>query len=159
MHVSSSLFRHNTTSLNDHYINILLAIKYDHKLFDHTFYDTAFSDLFQFFSSYRMIFIIGSVPLFILISLSFSLCTDIFNRFQGRQSWGFWGVAISQNLGTGVVGNRRDGGGSWMGRKILLYLIMYRKYVRKWCLLKRNRIIWPEVAVNGHFLCLENQIF
>jgi len=104
MHVSSSLFRHNTTSLNDHYINILLAIKYDHKLFDHTFYDTAFSDLFQFFSSYRMIFIIGSVPLFILISLSFSLGTDICNRSQGRQSWGFCGVAISQNLGTGSWG-------------------------------------------------------
>src|SRR6218665_2677528 len=29
---------------------------------------------------------------------------------------------------------------------------MYRKYVRKWLLLKRNRIIWPEVAVNRHFL-------
>ena len=38
--------------------------------------------------------------------------------------------------------------GSWTGRDILLYLIMYRKYVRKWLLLKRNRIIWPEVAVN-----------
>ena len=29
---------------------------------------------------------------------------------------------------------------------------MYRKYVRKWWLLKRNRIICPEVAVNGQFL-------
>ena len=38
------------------------------------------------------------------------------------------------------------------GREILLYLIMYRKYVRKWLLLKRNRIICPEVAVNGLFL-------
>ena len=49
-------------------------------------------------------------------------------------------------------------GGSWTGREILLYLIMYRKYVRKWFLLKRNRIIWPEVAVNGNF-CQENQFF
>jgi len=38
------------------------------------------------------------------------------------------------------------------GREILLYLIMYRKYVRKWRLLKRNRIICPEVAVNEQFL-------
>src|SRR6218665_818121 len=29
---------------------------------------------------------------------------------------------------------------------------MYRKYVRKWRLLKRNRIICPEVAVNEQFL-------
>ena len=29
---------------------------------------------------------------------------------------------------------------------------MHRKYVRKWWLLKRNRIICPEVAVNGQFL-------
>src|SRR6218665_2366272 len=29
---------------------------------------------------------------------------------------------------------------------------MYRKYDRKWLLLKRNRIICPEVAVNGQFV-------
>src|SRR6218665_667425 len=29
---------------------------------------------------------------------------------------------------------------------------MYREYVRKWWLLKTNRIICPEVAVNGQFL-------
>src|SRR6218665_2089190 len=55
-----------------------------------------------------------------------------------------------------------------MGREILLYLIMYTKYVRKWLLLKRNRIIWLEVAVNGQFFawkiddffyCLKNQNF
>jgi len=28
---------------------------------------------------------------------------------------------------------------------------MYRKYVRKWWLLKRNRIICPEIAVNSQF--------
>src|SRR6218665_3016752 len=57
-----------------------------------------------------------------------------------------------QILGRGVAG--RVAGGSlesWTGREILLNLIMYRKYVRKWLLLKRNRIICPEVAVNGHF--------
>src|SRR6218665_2524552 len=37
------------------------------------------------------------------------------------------------------------------GREILLYLVMYWKYVQKWCLLKRNRIIWPGVAANGQF--------
>src|SRR6218665_1858251 len=40
--------------------------------------------------------------------------------------------------------------GLWTGRELLLYLIVYREYVRKWLLLKRNRLIWPEVAVNGH---------
>src|SRR6218665_1788806 len=57
-----------------------------------------------------------------------------------------------QILYRGVAG--RVAGGSlesWTGREILLYLIMYRKYVRKWLLLKRNRIICPEVAVNGQF--------
>src|SRR6218665_3227547 len=29
---------------------------------------------------------------------------------------------------------------------------MYRNYVQKWRLLKRNRIICPEIAVNGQFL-------
>ena len=72
------------------------------------------------------------------------------------------------------MGGRREGRrgslGSWTGREILLYLIMYRKYVRKWLLLKRNRIIWPEVAWKINFsnclkkskiseICLENSIF
>ena len=87
-----------------------------------------------------------------------------------------WGVATPRFWAGGVVGGRR---GSWTGRKILLYLTMYRKYFRKWWLLKRNRIIWPEIAVNSQFLpgkskfsvkspkesnffseiCLENQNF
>src|SRR6218665_1719147 len=58
----------------------------------------------------------------------------------------------------GRVGVAGGSLGSWTGREILLNFIMYRKYVRKWLLLKRNRIIWPEVAVNGNF-CLENQFF
>src|SRR6218665_4191946 len=39
-------------------------------------------------------------------------------------------------LGRGSCGDRREGRrgslGLWTGREILLYLIMYRKYVRKW---------------------------
>ena len=46
---------------------------------------------------------------------------------------------------------RRGSLESWTGRDILLYLIMYRNYVRKWLLLKRNKIICPDVAVNGQF--------
>ena len=42
---------------------------------------------------------------------------------------------------------------------MLLYLIMYRKYVRKWRLLKRNRIICPEVAVNEQFLPGKSNFF
>src|SRR6218665_3640288 len=53
-----------------------------------------------------------------------------------------------QILGRVVAGGSLE---SWTGREILLYLIMYRKYVRKWLLLKRNRIICTEVAVNGQF--------
>jgi len=51
--------------------------------------------------------------------------------------------------------------GSWTGREILLYLIMYMKYtyVRKWLLLKRNCIIWPEVALNGHFFAWKINFF
>jgi len=33
-----------------------------------------------------------------------------------------------------------------------VYAYVYRKYVRKWWLLKRNRIICPKVAVNKQFL-------
>jgi len=60
---------------------------------------------------------------------------------QGRQSWGL-GVT-NPRFWAGIVG---VAGG---GREILLYLIMYRKYVRKWLHLKRNRIIWPEVRVQS----------
>ena len=42
------------------------------------------------------------------------------------------------------AGDREEVAG---GREILLYLIIYRKYVRK-----RNKIICPEIAVNGKFL-------
>src|SRR6218665_1763149 len=63
-----------------------------------------------------------------------------------------------QISGRGVAG--RFAGGSlesWTGREILLYLIMYRyrKYVRKWLLLKRNRKICPGVAVNGKVFAWE----
>jgi len=61
---------------------------------------------------------------------------------QGRQSWGLGGRDPRFWAGV-VVGSQVVVDGSW----ILLYLIMYRKYVWKWWLLKRNRIICPEVAV------------
>ena len=38
-------------------------------------------------------------------------------------------------------------------------LVMYRKYVRKWWLLKRNRIICPEIVVNNQWNCLKNRFF
>ena len=57
-----------------------------------------------------------------------------------------WQALVNpQILGRGVVGGRE---GSWTGREILLYFIMY---IRKWWLLKRNRIICQEVAVNSPF--------
>src|SRR6218665_3888147 len=51
--------------------------------------------------------------------------------------------------------------GSWTGCEILLHLIMYRKYVRQWLLLKRNtcRIICPGVAVNVQFLPGKSNFF
>src|SRR6218665_1482775 len=93
---------------------------------------------------------------------------------QGHQSWGL--RVATPRFGQGVA--RRVAGRwlePWTGREILLYL--YRKYVRKWLLLKRYIIICPEVAVNGQFfawkveffnclkkskfseICLENSIF
>src|SRR6218665_2387193 len=59
-----------------------------------------------------------------------------------------------QDLGKGSWGVAGGSWESWTGREILdlLYVIMYRKYVQKRCLLKRNRIICPEVAVNEEFL-------
>jgi len=55
--------------------------------------------------------------------------------------------------GASILGRR---GGRMRGREILLYLMIYRKYAQKWWLLKRNRIIWPEAALNGQFF-LENR--
>ena len=74
----------------------------------------------------------------------------------GRQSWGtFWGSRPFR-FWAGGHENRRGSWGRSVGtsRKILFYLIMFKKYVRKWWLLKRNIIICPEVhvAVNGQIL-------
>jgi len=46
-----------------------------------------------------------------------------------------------------------------MGREILLYLIMYRKYVRKWWLLKRNRIICPKSNCKWAIFALKIDLF
>ena len=74
---------------------------------------------------------------------------------QGRQTWGL-GVATPRFLSRGLVGVAGESWGSLTGREIWLYLIKYsillRKYVRKWWLLKRIRIICQEVAVNEQFL-------
>ena len=77
-----------------------------------------------------------------------------------RASWAHAGTSIlgvrgsrTPDFAQGVVGGRRGGSqGSREGREILLYHIMYRNYARKWWLLKRYRIISPEVAVNEQFL-------
>ena len=49
----------------------------------------------------------------------------------------------------------------WTCREILFYLIMYRKYIQKWWLLKRNRKICPEVhvAVNEQVLPGKSNFF
>ena len=74
-----------------------------------------------------------------------------FPTCQGRQSWRV-GVA-TPIFWTG------ESWGSWTGREILLYVIMYWKYVRKRWLLERNRIIlhrssckWPIFAWKIEFL-------
>src|SRR6218665_2296260 len=82
-----------------------------------------FLDAFSFFSI---------LPLVILFSGKRLLS----HCYPGGQSWGLR-VATSRFW----AGGSREGRGgsleSWAGREILLYLIMYRKYVRKWLLLKR----------------------
>src|SRR6218665_3830136 len=77
---------------------------------------------------------------------------------QGCQSWGLR-VATPRFWAGGRSEGRRGWLESWTGSEILLYLIMYRKYVRKWLLLKRNRIICLEVAVNGQFFAWKIEFF
>src|SRR6218665_3227485 len=69
-------------------------------------------------------------------------------------------VATPRILGRGVAG-RLAGGAleSWTGREVLLYLIMYRKYVRKWLLWRKKRIICPEVTLNGQFFVGKSNFF
>src|SRR6218665_2219722 len=78
------------------------------------------------------------------------------------------GVSPPPRFWAGESWGRRRSRGS---REILIYRIIYSKYVSKWGILKRNRISWPEVAVNGQFcldkrkkrsfrkFCLENRDF
>src|SRR6218665_3892301 len=57
------------------------------------------------------------------------------DRGHRRQSWGVGGVTNPQDFGLGSrvgEGRRADREGSLTGRETLLYLIMYRKYVREW---------------------------
>src|SRR6218665_3528697 len=69
----------------------------------------------------------------------------------GASILGWVGGHDPQILGRGLWG-------SWTGHDILLYLIMYRKYILKWRFLKRNGIICPEVIVNGQFFKLREKI-
>jgi len=70
-------------------------------------------------------------------------------------------VGCTEGRDPQILGRRVEGGagGSWTGREILLYLIMYRKYAWKWWLLKGYRVICPEVAVNGQFLAEKSKKF
>ena len=83
----------------------------------------------------------------------------------------FWlGYAEGSILGVGRVATPRFRAGVSWGRRwivggrerVVKYYynnpIMYSKYFRQWRLLKRNKIICTEVAVNGQF-CLENRNF
>ena len=72
---------------------------------------------------------------------------------QGRQSWG----SRPPDFGRGVVEGRR-----WvLDRSWNIYLIMYRKYVWKWWLFKRNRIICQIFAWKIEFFlnCLKRSKF
>src|SRR6218665_3521617 len=99
-----------------------------------------FKSVFSPFFS-RGIFILLNPPLgnsFLLEKASLPLLSKDVNG-------GGWG-SRPPVLGRGVAG--RVAGGtleSGTGREILLYLIIYRyrKYVRKWLLLKMNRKIYP----------------
>ena len=84
---------------------------------------------------FYLVGITAAINTMIIIIVRIILAPD-----TGRQSWGLGGHDPQ------ILGRR-----SW-GRKILLNLIMYRKYARKWWLLKKNRIIRPEVAVNEQCL-------
>jgi len=77
-----------------------------------------------------------------------AVCLFLINvRGVSRGGWGSRPLYFGQ--GSWV---RRGIVRSWTGREILLFLVMYRKYVRKWWLLKRNWIICPEIVVNSQFL-------
>ena len=93
---------------------------------------------------------------FLLEKASFSLLSRVVNPGGCGSRPPYFGQG-----GRVEVAGRVAGGslGSWTGREILLYLIMYRKYVPEWLLLKINRIICPKVAVNGHFLLGKSNIF
>jgi len=70
-------------------------------------------------------------------------------------------VQESQSRGLGVATPSDFGLWGVAGWVVKYYynLIMYRKYVRKWWLLKRNRKMCPEVAVNGQFLPGKSKLF
>jgi len=76
-----------------------------------------------------------------LLNITETTSADWHKLAHRRQSWGL-GVSRPPRFWAGVMGSQGDHGvtGDHGGRETLLYLIMYRKYVRKWWLFKRSRI-------------------
>src|SRR6218665_3451102 len=77
---------------------------------------------------------------------------------QERQSWGLR-VATPRFWAGGRKEGRRGSLESWTGREILIYLIMYWKYVRKWLLLKINKIILSRGSFKWKTFCLKIEFF
>ena len=79
--------------------------------------------------------------------------------FYNQLKTSFWPCWSREHLW--VVSLKRCYINPWMNEWMNEYLIMYRKYVRKWWLLKRHRIICPEVhvAVNEQFLNGKSKFF
>src|SRR6218665_2459076 len=82
-----------------------------------------------FFKLSRIRELKASVSLKVLLFIVIRILIQPAHR---RQPWGCWGVATPRFWAGGSWGSSGVAGGLWTSRKILLYLIMYRKYVRKW---------------------------
>src|SRR6218665_3860273 len=65
------------------------------------------------------------------VSLSEEICVHFQERVRAAASIQGFGGSRPQNLGRGSWWSQGGRRGSWTGRGILLYLIMYRRYVRK----------------------------
>ena len=85
------------------------------------------------------------------LSLIVSYCFHCKFPHRSTASSDLWRVGGSQPPDFGLRG-------SWMSRETLLYLIMDRKYVRKWWLFYRNRIICPEFSCKWQ-ICLDKRKF
>src|SRR6218665_2894795 len=88
--------------------------------------------------------LLPSLPNVTIIALRIQQTIGISNceGEQERQSWGGLGGCDAPNFWQDGIACRGGRG------RVVIYRIMYRKYARTWCLLKINRIIYPEVAGN-----------